>query len=277
MPVARADAPCLQQSTFRGRPMILRSVARHVREQNWVAIGIDFAIVVLGVFVGIQVSNWNVERHESRRAQGYLSRIQEDLTADRQSLARHAVFWQQVIDHGHRAIHFAETGELVDGSAWKTLLSFYQASQLFPWLTRDLTYQELRGAGELALITDDTLRTELAEYYVTGNGAQFEFLLAAVPEYRKIVRGLTPSVASAQVWAKCHSAPKFDQQYLFDCDSPMSEADAQAVLDAYLADPDLLRELRYWITNLEVSMTLVGLSQEDARELAARLSDGRRQ
>lgn len=256
--------------------MILRSVARHVRDQNWVAIGIDFAIVVLGVFVGIQVSNWNAARHEATRADSYLSRIREDLAADRQSLARHAVFWQQVIDHGHRAIRYAETGELVDGSAWKTLLSFYQASQLFPWLTRDTTYQELRSAGELALITDDALRTELAEYYVTGNGAQFRFLLEVIPEYRKIVRGLTPSVASAQVWAKCHSAPAFDEQYLFDCDSPMPEADAQAVLDRYLTDPHLLPELRYWITNLEVTMILVGLSQEDARELAARLSGGRR-
>lgn len=39
--------------------MILRRVITHVREQNWTAIGIDFVIVVTGVFIGIQVSNWN--------------------------------------------------------------------------------------------------------------------------------------------------------------------------------------------------------------------------
>ena len=31
--------------------MILRHIAEHVKAQNWVAIGIDFVIVVLGVFV----------------------------------------------------------------------------------------------------------------------------------------------------------------------------------------------------------------------------------
>ena len=251
--------------------MILRRVIDHVRRQEWTAIGIDFIIVVVGVVIGIQVANWNESRREQQRAQGYLWRIHDDLAADLGSLARHEIFWRKVIEHGHQAIRYAETGERVDGSAWKTLLSFYQASQLFPWISRDTTYQELRSAGELALISDDSLRAALAEYYVTGAGAQFNFLLVEQPAYRKIVRGHTPSIASSQVWAKCHTAPGFDEQYLLDCDSPMSEADAQVVLDAYLADPELLPELRFWITNLEVTMTLVDLNQDDARKLATRI------
>ena len=39
--------------------MILRRVAEHVKAQNWFAVAIDFVIVVVGVFIGIQVSNWN--------------------------------------------------------------------------------------------------------------------------------------------------------------------------------------------------------------------------
>lgn len=42
--------------------MILRRVIEHVRDQNWAAIGIDFCIVVIGVFFGIQVASWN-QRH----------------------------------------------------------------------------------------------------------------------------------------------------------------------------------------------------------------------
>ena len=36
--------------------MLLRRVTEHVRDQNWTAVGVDFVIVVIGVFVGIQVS-----------------------------------------------------------------------------------------------------------------------------------------------------------------------------------------------------------------------------
>jgi len=36
--------------------MILCRVTEHVKAQNWFAVGIDFLIVVTGVFIGIQLS-----------------------------------------------------------------------------------------------------------------------------------------------------------------------------------------------------------------------------
>lgn len=43
--------------------MLLRRVTKHVKEQNWFAVFVDFFIVVVGVFIGIQVANWNEQRH----------------------------------------------------------------------------------------------------------------------------------------------------------------------------------------------------------------------
>jgi hypothetical protein len=251
--------------------MLLRSVTEHVRSQNWTAIWIDFLIVVLGVFVGIQVSNWNQGRRDSDRARGYLERVSTDLASDVLSLQRRREFWRDVIEHGHGAIRFAETGELVRGSAWKTVLAFYQASQIFPYVPVDTTYLEMRSAGEVSLIKDQGLRAALAQYYVTGTGLHADYLFRLVPEYRKLVRGLTPSIVSSHVWANCHAEAKMDEQRLIDCESPMPEADARAVLDVYLADPHLLAELRFWITNLEVAERLINVNETAARDLAARL------
>lgn len=39
--------------------MMLRRVIAHFRRQEWTAIALDFFIVVFGVCIGIQVSNWN--------------------------------------------------------------------------------------------------------------------------------------------------------------------------------------------------------------------------
>lgn len=44
--------------------MILRRVTEHVKAQNWFAVGIDPFIVVVGVFIGIQVANWNDARRD---------------------------------------------------------------------------------------------------------------------------------------------------------------------------------------------------------------------
>lgn len=59
--------------------MILRRVIGHFREQEWTAIAIDFLIVVLGVFVGLQVNDWNEARQDRKDERFYLARLQEDL------------------------------------------------------------------------------------------------------------------------------------------------------------------------------------------------------
>lgn len=42
--------------------MLLRRLSEHVGEQNWFAVALDFLIVVFGVFIGFQVTNWNEGR-----------------------------------------------------------------------------------------------------------------------------------------------------------------------------------------------------------------------
>ena len=48
--------------------MLLRKLIKHVGEQSWTAIAIDFCIVVLGVFIGMQVQDWNADRQARARA-----------------------------------------------------------------------------------------------------------------------------------------------------------------------------------------------------------------
>lgn len=249
--------------------MILRRVIEHVRNQEWTAIWIDLAIVVVGVFIGIQVANWNEQRAEDARAQAYLTRLRGNFESDLQSIERREVFWGKVIDDGKRAIHYAETGELADGSAWKTVLAFYQASQLWQWVTADSTYQEMRSGGELGLIRDQVLRDAMSQYYLE-NGSGTAYLFALQPEYRKIVRGLTPQRVADHIWANCWQQPAPTEQRLLDCDAPISEAEAQAILAAYLKSPELLPELRFWVANQGVALNVIGNYKPILRNMLAR-------
>lgn len=236
--------------------MILRRLAHALKEQNWTAITVEFALIALGVFLGIQAANWNEQRAEDAKAQAYLVRIRGNLATDLLSIGRREVFWRKVIDDGKAAIHYTETGELVQGSAWKTVLAFYQASQLWQWVPSDATYQEMRSGGELGLIRDETLREAVSQYYLES-GAGVAYLFALQPEYRKLVRGMTPSVAADHIWAKCWLQPSPTEQRLLDCDSPISEADAQAILDGYMKDPKLLPELRFWVASQGVALQVI--------------------
>jgi hypothetical protein len=59
--------------------MILRRVIAHFRKQEWTAIAIDFVIVVVGVFVGLQVNNWNEARGDRANEIAYLEALNEDI------------------------------------------------------------------------------------------------------------------------------------------------------------------------------------------------------
>ena len=75
--------------------MVLRRFRSHVAEHNWFAVAIDFLIVVMGVFVGIQASNWNQARLDSAQGREYRAMLVEDLRSNQQNLAlrKHYYTW----------------------------------------------------------------------------------------------------------------------------------------------------------------------------------------
>lgn len=42
--------------------MLLRSITKHVKDQNWFAVFLDFFIVVAGILIAFQITNWNEAR-----------------------------------------------------------------------------------------------------------------------------------------------------------------------------------------------------------------------
>jgi hypothetical protein len=255
--------------------MLLRRITEHVKAQNWTAIGIDFVIVVVGVFVGIQVSNWNDSVRDRARAESYLESIQSELHTDVVGIDRRAVFWRQVSAYGEDALAYAERGALKDGSAWQTVLAFFQASQIWPYTSTDTTYQELTGAGELNLIADRDLRAALADYYVVRK-RRLDPMFADMPAYRESIRGLTPMGVQNYIWANCHSSRlngEEETQELLPCDSPISEAEAREILRNYAAAPEIVRGLRFWMSTVRVSADLSANDRGAAEHLAERTEE----
>ena len=62
--------------------MILRRVIAHFKKQEWTAIALDFLIVVVGVFIGIQVANWNAARADDELANRYMMQLADDIRSD---------------------------------------------------------------------------------------------------------------------------------------------------------------------------------------------------
>lgn len=44
--------------------MILRRLTQHIKEQNWFAVALDFFIVVVGILIAFQITNWSQVRQD---------------------------------------------------------------------------------------------------------------------------------------------------------------------------------------------------------------------
>ena len=58
--------------------MLLRRFQDHVSSQNWTAVVLDFCVVVLGLFMGLQIDGWNENRKDAIREREYLEQLQTD-------------------------------------------------------------------------------------------------------------------------------------------------------------------------------------------------------
>ena len=66
--------------------MILRRLAEAIAEQNWFTVMLEVLIVVVGIFIGLRVDDWNQERRDSIDEQLYLEELMEDFEANQTSL-----------------------------------------------------------------------------------------------------------------------------------------------------------------------------------------------
>ena len=62
--------------------MILRRLAHRIRVQDWTAVAIEFAMVVVAVYLGLQAANWNDDRKERALERSYVARIAQDVRSD---------------------------------------------------------------------------------------------------------------------------------------------------------------------------------------------------
>ena len=92
--------------------MLLRSVTRHVRQQNWTAICIDLVIVVVGVFIGIQVSNWNEERESHNAERAFIEAVRDDIAQNISDAQGFVEMLTIVRDHGYRSLEHSVAGIL---------------------------------------------------------------------------------------------------------------------------------------------------------------------
>lgn len=168
--------------------MLLRRITKHVQDQNWFAVAIDFAIVVIGVFVGIQLGNWNDARLQQQSANAYIERLRDDLTANRDDFEQRLVYFTQVQEAAQNALKALDQPSETLGERF--LIDVFNASQKLPREFGRDTYDEILSVGADNAISNVVIRQRLANHY-RSIAAQLSNLKFE-PPYRELVRRELP-------------------------------------------------------------------------------------
>lgn len=205
--------------------MIPRRVAEHAKAQNWFAVTLDFFIVVVGVFIGIEVANWNQARQDGQEERRYYGQLLVDLRSDLESFAeaerradRHDKAAQLVLDR-------LSGNAPPEASLGRMATAIHLAGWIYiPPVSRG-TYNELVSTGNLGLLRNSQLKSEIANYYAAfDENRQWDRLLrdqqsdywaeaAGIlprPILRVAARGSEPTISPGEdrmIWqtARSHS------------------------------------------------------------------------
>jgi hypothetical protein len=90
--------------------MLIRRFTSHFRNHDWFAVSLDFVVVVLGIFVGLQVDNWNQLRVDKAEEELLLEALAEDFIANAELLAGARSQHELVADAGQAIITYGEAG-----------------------------------------------------------------------------------------------------------------------------------------------------------------------
>ena len=138
---------------------MLRKIISGFRRQDWIAVAIELIVVIAGVFIGVQASNWNAQRETDQKAAVFTARLEADLREEAWGYEYYIEYYKEV------AASAEATADGLTGDAPLSdealLIDAYRASQFHESIRRRTTFDELTSTGEIGLIRDPALR-ELA-------------------------------------------------------------------------------------------------------------------
>lgn len=143
--------------------MILRRVIEHFRKQEWTAVGIDFVIVVIGVFIGTQVSNWNAARAERVAETRIIEQLHAEFVALREQTQRRVAIIETFARRTGKLIDLIRAGgPPASDDEMRILIDAVWSNSGSP--QAPAAFLELINSGSLARLSSPGLRAALTRY-----------------------------------------------------------------------------------------------------------------
>ena len=194
--------------------MIIRRLAQALRAQDWFTVAIEFLIVVVGIFVGLQVTNWNETRVERNRERASLEQLLAEAENATAYVERDMEYAADRIAAQRVLLEFMSSDEAAPADLAAATTGFATLDYFPAMVPVRTTYDELTAAGGLQLIRSRRVRDMISLYY-----ADLDFFQGQLEYFRDVATsaGNNP-YAESRDYVRAEYDPSVDvgRRYVID-------------------------------------------------------------
>lgn len=143
--------------------MILSRIIEHFKKQHWMAIFLDFVIVVVGVYLGIYLGNVRDAQNYRIETRQSLHALESEMRADLKRLDEIIAFQTQKAAEQHRVITLLSAAHLDNEEVNRLFERAVGDNDTF--YPNSSAYQAMKTRGYLAALPDPALRLELSRLF----------------------------------------------------------------------------------------------------------------
>ena len=252
--------------------MIYKRFAANLRAQNWFAIAIELIIVIVGVFIGTLVANWNQERAQKAETRRMIAQLAPSLDLLEQYFASARAYYGVTRGYAETALAGWRGEPGVTDAQF--VIAAYQASQIMGLTTNTSAFANVLGVDQLRQVDDPALRTNLS------NLMSLDYSIIDMPAvdtpYRRNVRRLIPLSIQDQVRQRCGDGPPTDGALFVvlpkTCAIAVDPGVAAAAAATLRAHPDVRDDLQWHVAAQSALIGNLGPFEQSTRDTRARLS-----
>ena len=247
--------------------MIIKRIAEGIKAQDWFVVVLEVMIVVVGIFLGLQVDDWNKERTFHQTETELLTELKRELEASILLTEGRLDSYMQAASAGSRSLDFISSSTSCDTECWPILLDFMHASQWQGTQVRTSTYESMRTMG----MPSNRVIIDALEAYLATTTSNVEYY-AGLPYYRSLVRQLIPLEIQRYYWENCYSAANGLEYYDLDCQKFDDDALTSQIVQDIVANIEIKPHLTEWASAIIDAPASLG-DQNIAAQMAISLID----
>jgi hypothetical protein len=188
------------------RSMIINRLANGIRNQDWFVVIIEVMIVVVGLFIGLQVDDWNQARIQRLEEHQYLERLYSDMRKQIEQMDIRETYFEVAKADNILITDYLTAPDESSLPATRLLSAFYISTVIYPFRPYSVTYEELLSTGKIQILSDVGLRELIAQYFYDTEPLLGAWNIPNDNTYRNAVRSRIPPALQDLISTTCEPA-----------------------------------------------------------------------